>query len=187
VLATEGVSEIPTSISSDGKYLAYMRNDPKSGTGWDVYVLPLFGDGKPMPHVNTAYSEVYPKFSPNGKWLAYGSNETGRFETYVKPFAGAGKYQVSTTGGGQEFWRGDGRELFYYAGGALNAVDVRENGAALELGTPHVLFKVATVAGTEGPFTPAADGKRFLMNALAEQRGLQTLTLVTNWTADLKK
>jgi hypothetical protein len=72
-------------------------------------------------------------------------------------------------------------------GDSLYAVDVRENGAALELGTPHPIMKVAPVSGPDGPFEPAADGKRFLVNSLLEQKGTQTLTLVNNWTADLKK
>jgi serine/threonine protein kinase len=187
VLATDGVTETPTSISSDGKYLAYHRGDSKSSSKSDVYVLPLFGDGKPMAQVNSNAVEVLPRFSPDGKWLAYLSDESGRFEVYIKPLAAAGKYQVSTAGGGVEYWRGDGHELYYQAGDSLYAVEIRENGAALELGTPKTIMKVATVSGQDGPFIPAADGRRFLVNAMVEQKGVQTLTLVNNWTADLKK
>jgi serine/threonine protein kinase/Tol biopolymer transport system component len=187
VLATEGISETASSVSSDGKYLAYYRADPKSTTKTDVYVLPLFGDRKPMPQVTTPFFEVLPRFSPDGKWLAYLSNETGRYEVYIKPFPGTGKYQVSTSGGGIIAWRADGRELYFYAGGTLYAVDVTEKGAALELGTPRPLLKAVAVSGPEGPYAASADGKRFLMNVLAEQKSVQTLTLVNNWTADLKK
>jgi serine/threonine protein kinase len=187
VLATEGISETASSVSSDGKYLAYYRADPKSTTKTDVYVLPLFGDRKPMPQVTTPFFEVLPRFSPDGKWLAYLSNETGRYEVYIKPFPGTGKYQVSTSGGGIIAWRADGRELYFYAGGTLYAVDVTEKGAALELGTPRPLLKAVAVSGPEGPYAASADGKRFLINVLAEQKSVQTLTLVNNWTADLKK
>jgi Tol biopolymer transport system component len=187
VLVTDGVNETPTSMSADGKYLAYFRSDPKSSTKSDLFVLPLFGDAKPILQVSTPANEVLPRFSSDGKWIAYLSDETGRFENYIKPFSATGKYQVSTTGGGVEFWRGDGRELFYVTGDSLYAVDVRENGSALELGTPRPIMKVAAVSGTDGPFEPAADGKRFLVNSLLEQKGTQTLTLVNNWTADLKK
>jgi serine/threonine protein kinase len=188
VLATEGINTSVTSISSDGKYLAYHTTDPKGATGNDAYALPLFGDRKPMPLVNTSANEMLPRFSPDGKWIAYMSDETGRIEIYIKPFPGTGKYQVSTTGGSVSYWRGDGQELFYMSGDSLYAVDVQEKGNALELGTPHVLAKVLTVSGMAGPFVPSADGKRFLVNALGEQQtGIQTLTLVSNWTADLKK
>jgi len=182
-----GINTTATSISSDGKYLAYHSIDPKSATGNDTYLLPLSGDRTPIPLANTTANEVVPRFSPDGKWIAYMSDETGRYEIYIKPFPGTGKYQVSTTGGTVEYWRGDGRELFYMSGGSLYAVDVQEKGNALELGTPHVLAKLETVPGPEGPFVPAADGKRFLVNALGEQKGVQTLILVNNWTADLKK
>ncbi len=185
VLATDGVVETPSSISPDGKYLAYWRHE--LGKNSDVYVLPLFGDRKPLPQVANNFQNVLPRFSPDGKWLAYVSNETGRWELYIAPFLGTGKYQVSTAGGGWSSWRGDGRELFYYSGGALYAVDVRENGPALELGTPHVLIKVPAVAGPEGPFVASSDGKRLLMNTTVEPKGIQSLTLVNNWTADLKK
>jgi serine/threonine protein kinase len=187
VLMTDGIAETAFSASSDGKYLAYHRSDPKSVTKTDVYILPLFGDRQPMPQVTTPFNEVAPRFSPDGKWLAYLSNETGRYEVYIKPFPGTGKYQVSTSGGGIIAWRVDGRELYYFGGDSLYAVDVTEKGAALELGTPHLLLKAVAVSGSEGPFAASADGKRFLINVLAEQKSVQTLTLVNDWTADLKK
>jgi eukaryotic-like serine/threonine-protein kinase len=185
VLATDGVAELASSITADGKYIAYWRHAP--GTRNDIYVLPLLGDRKPIPEVVDNFQKIVPRFSPDGKWLAYLSNETGRYELYIKPFLGKGKYQVSTAGGGASYWRTDGRELFYHSTGSLYAVDVRENGSALELGTPHVLMKISTVAGPEGPFVASSDGKRLLMNTTVDQKGSQPLTLVNNWTADLKK
>ncbi len=185
VLATPGVSEFSFSISPDGKYLAYWRQE--RGKPREIYVLPLFGDRKPVLEVGDAFHKLAPRFSPDGKWLAYISNETGRYELFLKPFLGTGKYQVSTDGGGACSWRGDGRELFYHSNGALYAVDVRESGSALQLGTPHALMKISTVAGPEGPFVASADGKRLLMNTTVEQKGMQRLTLVNNWTADLNK
>jgi eukaryotic-like serine/threonine-protein kinase len=189
VLATEGVSEFPSSITADGRYLAYFREDSKSAaSGYDVYVLPLFGDRKPIPEVASKFNEADGKFSPNGNWLAYMSNETGRYEVYVIPFPGqGGKYQVSTGGGGDPQWRGDSRELFFLGStDTLMAVDVRQKGDALELGTPREILKTSMVSGPTGPFVPTVDGKKFLVNEIGEQKGVVPVTLVTNWTADLR-
>jgi len=122
---------------------------------------------------------VGPAISPDGKWVAYLSNDTGQYEVYIKPFpSGEGKWQASTTGsdalGG---WRGDGKELYFISmEGKVTAVEVQEKRAGLELGTPQELFQATT-----------ADGKRFLINGTTAQAASQPLTLVTNWAADLKK
>ncbi|MGH9523465.1 MAG: protein kinase domain-containing protein [Terriglobales bacterium] len=189
VLATDGVSEYPTSITADGKYLSYFREDKKIPSGYDVYVLPLTGDRKPIAQVTTKFTEVIPRFSPDGKWLAYMSNESSRMEIYVKPFPGeAGKYQVSTDGGNVPYWRSDGRELYFIGGtDTIMAVDARANGSALELGTPHQVLKALMVTAPQGPYTVSADGKKFLVNQVGDQKVFAPLTLVTNWTADLKK
>ena len=188
ILALDNESDIPTSITADGKYLSYFRQTTQ--TGFDVFVLPLFGDRKPIPVAVSNFNEVVPRLSPNGKWLAYMSNESGRYEIYVTPFLGQrGKYQISTSGGSVPMWRADSRELFFSTAGAgeVMAVDVAANGSALQLGTPHQVAKAVMAAGPEGPFAVAPDGKRLLLNQLGDQRVLSPLTLVTNWTADLKK
>jgi dipeptidyl aminopeptidase/acylaminoacyl peptidase len=156
LLETPGIRAIPFSVSPDGRYIAYMRNDRKSNTGWDIWALPMFpdkaGDQKPFPVVATNFIEVTPSFSPDGKWLAYANNETGRMEVYIQPFpSGAGRWQVSTAGGVTPNWRKDGKELFFFStDGQIMAVDVSQNGASLQLGAPHALFKAATVSGATG-------------------------------------
>ena len=189
VLSIPGFTAVPASLSPDGKYLAYLQGDQKYfASRFDVWALPLFGDRKPFPLVTSPANEIGPQFSPDGKWLAYMSNESGPYEIYIRPFPGpGGKYQVSNGGAVIPQWRADGRELFFKdANVQLMAVDVHENGAALELGTPHTILKTEMAMLSEGPFVPAADGKRFLIN---EAGGHETtpLTVVTNWTELLKK
>ncbi|HEV2116196.1 MAG TPA: hypothetical protein VGR48_09250, partial [Terriglobales bacterium] len=189
LLEAPGITQIPFSVSSDGRYLAYMRLDTKSPTNWDIWALPMFGDRKPFPVVSTQFPDVSPSLSPEGKWLAYANNESGRVEVYIQPFPnGSGRWQVSTAGGTRPTWRKDGKELFFQTPDQqMMAVDVRENGASLQLGTPHALFKATTVSAPEGPYAVSADGKKFIMNTVTTQGGSEPLTLVTNWTADLRK
>src|SRR5262249_38940792 len=98
--------------SPDGRYLLFRVQDPP--TGLDLWVLPLFGDRKPFPFLQTPFAESGGRFSPDGKWVAYQSNESGRSEVYVQPFPGPGaKFQISTDGGANPLWRRDGKELFF--------------------------------------------------------------------------
>jgi serine/threonine protein kinase/Tol biopolymer transport system component len=189
LLDSPGINVVPFSVSPDGRYIAYMRRDPKSTTSWDIWALPMFGDGKPFPVVSTNFVDATPAISPDGKWLAYANDETGRMEVYVQPFpSGAGRWQVSTSSGIVPTWRKDGKELFFDSTDQqVMAVDVQPRGASLELGTPHALFKVVTVTGPQGPFTISADGKRFVMNTVLPQSIVEPFTLVTNWPADLKQ
>ncbi|MGD1101875.1 MAG: protein kinase, partial [Terriglobia bacterium] len=134
ILNTSGLGEIPIDISSDGRYLAYMRTE---GTRRGIWILPLFGDRKPFPLVQNDFPSVVPKFSPDGKFVAYMGTETGTYEVYITPFPGGGaKWQVSEHGGSVPLWRGDGKELYYQSGNDLVAVEVREAGSGVELGNP---------------------------------------------------
>jgi len=149
--------------------------DPKTSN--DLWVLPLSGDRKPSPLLHTPFSETHGQISPDGKWLAYSSNETGRGEIYVQPFpSGAGKWQVSTSGGQFPRWRRDGRELFYMtqaSGGKMMAVDVTSSGSTFEAGSPKELFDSPYInlahsgtgpgAGPYHTFAVSADGQRFLI------------------------
>jgi serine/threonine protein kinase/Tol biopolymer transport system component len=193
LLETPGIIEFPFSVTPDGRYIAYMRHDPKSNTGWDIWVLPMFpdksGDQKPSSVVATNFQDVTPSFSPDGKWLAYANTETGRLEVYIQPFpSGAGRWQVSTAGGARPNWRKDGKELYFFSTDQqVMAVDIEQNGASLQLGAPHALFKATTVSGPSGPYTVSGDGKKFVMNTVLPQSITEPLTLITNWPADLKQ
>jgi len=193
LLETPNIRDYPYSISPDGQYIAYMRSDPKSTTGLDIWALPMSpdksGEKKPFPVIATNFLDVTPAFSPDGKWLAYANNETGRMEIYIQPFpGGAGRWQVSTAGGSKPNWRKDGKELYFFSvDQQMMAVDVSQKGASLQLGTPHALFKATTVSGSSGAYTVSADGKRFVMNTVLPQSITEPLTLITNWPADLKQ
>src|SRR5262249_17912280 len=104
--------KMPMSWSGDGKSILYWLQDPKTGN--DVWALPFFGDRKPFPVLQTPFAEVFPQISPDGKWISYTSNETGRPEIYVQSFPpGAGKWPISSSGGNFSRWRRDGKELLY--------------------------------------------------------------------------
>ncbi len=110
-------------------------------------------------------------------------------EVYIQPFpSGTGRWQVSTAGGARPSWRKDGKELYFTSlDQQLMAVDLRQNGSSLQMGTPHALFKASTVVGSVGTYTASADGKKFVVNTVLPQSSSEPLTLITNWPADLKQ
>jgi serine/threonine protein kinase len=177
------------SISLDGRYIAFQRSETSGKTGFDIWALPLFGDRKPFPVVQTPFFDVVPGISPDGKWMSYQNNESGRMEVYITSFpTGGTKWQVSTVGGSTARWRRDGKELFFMGGDfRLMAVDVNTSGGSLQLGVPHPLFQTAAVSGPQGQYDVFADGKKFIVNSFNVQEGSEPLTLITNWTAELKK
>ncbi|HYW47626.1 MAG TPA: protein kinase, partial [Bryobacteraceae bacterium] len=182
----------PQDWSADGRYLLYERFDPK--TREDLWILPMFppGDRKPMPYLQTPSNERQGHFSPDGRWIAYASDESGpgQYHVYVQSFpAGAGKFQVSTgTGGGQPRWRRDGKELFYVAAdGRLMAVEVK-TAPRFEYGVPQALFNPRNPGGGSMSnyvgYDVAADGKRFLVNTVStvtENAAPAPITVVLNW------
>jgi eukaryotic-like serine/threonine-protein kinase len=179
-----------TDWSPDGHYLLYQSVDPKRG--YDILALPLDGDGKPQgqPHVvvQTDFDEHGGQFSPDGKWIAYVSIKSGRYEVYVQPFAqrtGA-EIRISTDGGDQVRWRPDGKELFYVArDGRLMAVPVRwgSNGETVEPGAPTPLFpaRVRGMPVGQTQYAVTSDGQRFLMNTLIEEVVTSPITMILNW------
>jgi Tol biopolymer transport system component len=177
----------PTDWSLDGEYIAYTEglNDPL--TGQNIWFLPLAGDRKPIPFLRTRFNEGRARFSPNRRWVAYESDESGRYEIYVRAFDGSGeKTRISIDGGTRACWRRDGTELFYLSGdNQLMAVPVRTV-AAFEADTPMALFRIDAPgwSGYGNAFDAAPDGQRFLI-----QTGATSLpfTVVRNWTAELKR
>jgi len=189
VLESKDTAEFPDSFSPDGRFLVYERKDTHSETGYHLWALPLFGDGKPFPIVQGPFEERYPAVSPDGKWMAYQSNESGPWEVYVTAFPGGGaKWQVSSVGGASAKWRQDSKEIFYLdPSDNIVAVDVKASGNAVELGTPHALFQAIGIQREYGPYDVSADGKRFLLNSGNLKEGSDPFTLVLNWPAELKK
>jgi serine/threonine protein kinase len=185
ILNTPGVVAYPSDISSDGRYLVYDHNE---GSGRAIWTLPLFGDRKPSPLVQNNFGSVVPKLSPDGKFVAYMGNDTGRYELYLTPFPGGGaKWQVSEHGGNVPLWRGDGKELYYQSGNDLVAVAVREVGSGVELGNPQRLFAISPVSGNNGPYELIArDGSKFLINTSPEVSTTDPPVLITNWPEELK-
>jgi eukaryotic-like serine/threonine-protein kinase len=187
--------KVPTSWSLDGRFLIYYEIAPK--TKRDVWVLPLSGDRKPFPFLQTEASEAAGQLSPDGRWMAYTSDESGGpFEIYVRSFPSGGSQKlVSTNGGTGPCWRRDGKELFYYApDGKLMAVEVKSGPgggrqeASFEAGPPHALFEFRSGGIVPVcPYTVTTDGQRFLLNTLVDESGGAPLTVVVNWQAELKR
>jgi Tol biopolymer transport system component len=182
--------KFPTDWSGDGRFIIYRQIDPK--TKYDVWVLPvgpLSGDQKPFPFLQTEANEAAAVLSPDGKRMAYTSDESGRYEVYVQSFpTGGGKRQVSTGGGIGPHWRGDGKELFYHApDGNLMAVGVKA-GPNFEAGAPAVLFEFRAGGNLITPYySVTADGQRFLLSTIVEAQAAAPLTVVVNWTAGFKQ
>jgi Tol biopolymer transport system component len=175
----------PADSSPDGRYLTYYRTDPKRRN--DIWVLPLFGDRKPFPLIQTEFNEWQPQFSPDGKWIAYASDESGISQVYVQAFPKqSGKVSVSTAGGTQPRWRRDGKELFYLAPDRKLMAVIVKAGATFEVDSPRPLFQTSLeVNSFRQSYAVSADGNRFLLNTPVETVA-QPLTVVLNWPALLK-
>jgi len=181
------INSRPQDWSPDGRFVVY--EDFGRTTGQDLRLLPLEGDRKPRPYLATTFDERDAQFSPDGRWMAYASNESGLLQVYVQSIpAGGSKFQISSAGGSQPRWRRDGKELFYISADAkLMAVELKINNT-FEAGSPKALFDLdlsATAAG-RWAYQPAADGQRFLV--LSNARSASPLiTIVLNWQAGLRK
>jgi len=195
-LTTSEYIHVPSSFSPDGQLLAFFEVNPS--TQRDIWVMRM-GDsspgsgqiGKAQPFLRTPFNETSPRFSPDGRWLAYYSNESGRFEIYVQPYPGpGGKWQISTEGGTEAVWNRNGRELFYRSGDKMMAVDIATQ-PGFAAGKPRMLFEGRY---EEAPFPipnydVSPDGQRFLMLKPAEQaQAAQTqINVVLNWFEELKE
>jgi Tol biopolymer transport system component len=189
VLLAERGAEYPLSWSHDGRFLLYGSNGRGSSPrNFDLWVLPLFGDRKPFPFMLTSFSEFVAAFSPDSRWVAYASDESGRNEVYVAPFPGpGGKWQVSTAGGNWPRWRRDGREIFYMApDNRLMVATVDGQGSGFQISAVRALFETRARINQRAMYDVTPDGQRFLINTVVEQ-AVQPITLVVNWPALLKK
>ena len=181
-------------FSPDGQFVMYAQVNPT--TNLDLYLVSTGPDKKVQPLLQTNFIEGQPRISPNGRWLAYITNETGQFEVYIQTFPlGGAKLPISVGGGSQPQWRADGRELYYYAPDRkVMAVEVNGDGPTFKVGVAKPLFEIrVTGAGVDqsfpgtGYFTVTRDGSRFLVPSLPEAPVRQQINVILNWTQDLKK
>ena len=171
----------------DGQTLSYVSSTPETAS--DIWLLPLSGDKKPRPLLHTRVNERDAQISPDGRWLAYATNETGRPEIYVQPYpSGSGRWQISTGGGLLPRWRRDGRELFYGSRSKMTAVLVDGTGPSFLHDLPKELFEWIDQTGTHStpffPYAVSADGQQFL-TARARATEIQSspypIAIVLNW------
>jgi eukaryotic-like serine/threonine-protein kinase len=182
-------TKYPGSWSRDGKFILFTSRE--EGTGWDIWLFPLEG-GKLVPIVSTAAVEIEPQLSPDGRWLAYTSDESGRLEVYVRPFRAPGAAWLISTGGGSDpRWRSDGAELYYLSPDrALMAVGIGA-GAGFKAEGPSPLFQ-ARMSGPLGlgvrfNYAVGAAGRRFLITADAPDTVPSAIEIVMNWHADVAR
>ena len=179
--------KFPMDWSRDGRFLLFDVYDPPRGV--DMWVLPLDPDGKPREVLQTEFNERLGQFSPDGRWIAYQSNRTGRFEIYVRPFPGPGRdVSISADGGAQARWNPNGQEIFYIAADdRLTAVPIRfsTDGQSVEPGRPLPLF--ATNVGSAAPntnrqqYVVAPDGESFVLNSALDDCQASPITVILNW------
>lgn len=184
-----------SSWSSDGKYLLF---SPQT-KGTDLWTVALDGDRKPEVFLATEFGENEGAFSPDVKWVAYQSNESGRVEVYVRPFHGqGGKWQVSEGGGGYPRWSGDGRQLFFRSDEGVMAVSIAGSGDSLQAGRAHRVLQGNFRGGAGGfgvgglvvaDYDVSRDGSHFVLFPLDVKAAGRTehLTFVLNWFTELKR
>ena len=185
-IVTQTPNLIASTWSGDGKTIAYRVQNPKTGS-LDIWIVPADGSGPPRPFLATPTEEQGARFSPNGRWMSFTSDESGRREVYVVPYPGPGeKRQISTGGANVGFWLGEG-EIAYRQPpeDKWYAVAFEEVGDSFRLGAPRVLF--GDHALSQGPMAFTKDGKRALVGVTPDEDALGQLTVVTNWAAELKK
>jgi Tol biopolymer transport system component/predicted Ser/Thr protein kinase len=189
----------PMDISKDGRFLVFGKGNPNVRTQSDLWILPLGGNQEPHAFLNTEFEENDAAFSPDGRYVAYTSNESGREEVYVAAFKGrasfaggknassGGKWQVSTGGGAVPRWRGDGRELFYRKGdnATIVSVPVEANAGNLVFGTEHPLFRVYQ-RWDVWSYDVQKDGQEFVVNGRGSDWA-RPMVMVTNWPETLRR
>lgn len=180
----------PTDWSRDGRFVLYQR--PGEKTGQDLWIAQGIGSSngeqKPFPYLQSSFNEASGVFSPDGRWIAYESDESGRTEVYVQAFPLTNeKDRISTAGGTDPAWSKTGAELFYLASSRdLMAVPYRAEASSFEPGEANALFQLP-VPGTRRAYAASADGRRFLVAKHLDENTAEPLTVVLNWQAGLKK
>ena len=185
LLYVNGSDKHPQSVSPDGKFLLFVETQTE--TLEDIWLFPLEGERKAEPFLRTPFEETKARFSPDGRWVAYQSNESGRFEIYIRAFTGKNiRIQVSTDGGDSPVWSRDGREIYFRRGQEIVAVSVR-SGGSLRVGFPRVLFEGDFFVGNHHPmYDVAADG-RFLMIRTPDEELPRQIHIVLNWFEELRR
>lgn len=175
--------------SSDGRYLVYNSGVIGGVTAIALWAAPLFGDRKPFPLIRASFTAHSPRLSPDGKWMAYVSTESGRDEVYVQTFPELReKWQISPNGGNEPYWRGDGKELFYVADDKILAASVSTDSTKFSVAVPTTLFAAPfRVSVLCNRYVVTPDWQRFLINVAAENPTSSLITVVPNWPAELKK
>jgi Tol biopolymer transport system component len=183
----------PRAWSPDGRFIIFARRGVKTRT--DMYALPMFGERKEYLLLESAFDEYQVQISPDGRWLAYSTDETGDYEIYVQSFSpdgklGADKKRVSNAGGRFPVWRRDGSELFFTtADGTLMSIAVKTGGADFQFATPKPLFKTRMMMwfGNFYEYDVSPDGQRFLIGTLIGDTKMAPPTVILNWIAEMKK
>ena len=176
------------SISPDGRTLLFRTVG--SSTQNDIYAIPVAG-GQPVPLIASPFNEIQPKFSPTGHWIAYSSDESGRYEVYATPYPSKGLHiQISRDGGKQPAWSGDEKELFYFApGDRIMVVPITEAAGVLKPGEATLVAGIPMRPDhdDEREYDVTRDGKRFIVNTLERERRSLPITVVLNWQSDFRK
>ncbi|MEO8308665.1 MAG: TIR domain-containing protein [Pseudomonadota bacterium] len=201
-ILSAGSVKFPSSWSADGRYLLFFIANPEAGV--DTWIMPMTGDRKPSVLLKTPFFEVWPRFSPDGKWVAYQSDESGRFEIYVRSFVepdgkgsvpslGSGQWQVSTAGGAFPVWSPDGRELYFLnPAGEMFASPIKVSGPVVTPGTPVKLFATKVLGrgidnGTGRQYDVAPDGRFLINETMDSDTATLPITLIQNWNPDAGK
>jgi Tol biopolymer transport system component len=189
LVSGESLIQIPTSWSPDGKFLAYWTVG--SETGRDIFIQPLKGAGEPQPFLRTKFDELQAAFSPDGHWIAYASDESGRFEVYVQPFPGpGGKWQVSAEGGNCPIWGRNGRELFYLSSNKVMGASVATQ-PNFRASIPRIIADIPPRLSNRlgnSDYDVSPDGQRFLFEKANVENGPpDEVRVVLNWTDELKQ
>jgi Tol biopolymer transport system component len=174
--------------SPDGRYIVYASINPQTKT--DLWLLPQFGDRKPVSFLRTGANELQGQISPDGRWIAYTSDESGSWEVYVRSFPEGGSKQVVSIGGGVEpRWRGDGGEIYYLQPNRMLMVVEVQVGSVLSVRRPKELFRtpVASLSVYANHYAVDKSGERFLVDSIETGKRDEPITLLVNWASLAKK